>query len=169
MMKMDTGIKNAACAKYEALLEDYLSGELEVAAANIAAEHWKNCAGCRQSLEDAVASVRLLRAAEPTVDPGPGFSRMVMSRIRAAEGSRTGERSVFWQPFVTLAWRFAATATLALGILVTYDAGWGHHPQPSVAAVRPIQATDIFAPDPANPPANGDEVLMMVAESGHGK
>jgi anti-sigma-K factor RskA len=168
-MATDPGIRKAACTKYEALLEDYLGGALEGPESNNAAEHWKNCAGCRQALEDAASSVRLLRLAEPSADPEPGFSRKVMARIRAAERERTGERTVFWQPFVSLAWRFAATATLALGVMVTYNAGWGHRPQPSVGARRPMQTADIFAPDPANPPANGDEVLMMVAESGHGK
>jgi hypothetical protein len=162
-----------ACTKYEALLEDYLSGALEGAAAKCAAGHWKSCNGCRQALEDAAASVRVLRLASPSADPGPGFSRIVMARIREAQregtGTRTIERTIFGQPFVSLAWRFAATATLALGIMVTYDAGWSHRTQPVVARVRPTQATDLFAPDPGNPPANGDEVLMMVAENGHGK
>lgn len=167
-MATDAGTRKAACTRYEAQLEDYLNGALEGSDANSATEHWKNCAGCRQALEDASSSVRLLRRAEPSADPGPGFSRSVMARIRAAEGERTGERTVFWQPFVSLAWRFAATATLALGVMVTYNAGWGHRLQSSVGVRRPMQAADIFAPDPANQPANGDEVLMMVAESGHG-
>jgi anti-sigma-K factor RskA len=168
-MTTNTGDRKAACTKYEALLEDYLNGELSGAAASSATEHWKNCAGCREALDNATASVHLLRVAQPTADPGPGFSRTVMARIRATEGERTRERSVLWQPFVALAWRFAATATLALAVLVTYDAGWGHRPQPEVAAVRPTQVADLFAPDPGIPPANGDEVLMMVAEGGHGK
>jgi hypothetical protein len=168
-MKTDRGANRAACPKYEALLEDYLNLDLAGADASQATEHWENCPNCRQALEDAATSVRLLRAAEPTPDPGPGFSRAVMARIRAVETDHAiGERSIFWQPFVSLAWRFAATATFALAVLVTYDAGWGRRPQPSVAAALRTQVADIFAPDPASPPANGDEVLMMVAEGGHG-
>jgi hypothetical protein len=31
-----------------------------------------------------------------------------------------------------------------------------------------MRGSDIFAPDPANPPASRDEVLMMVADTNHG-
>lgn len=168
-MVKDTGFGNGACQEYEALLEDYLNGELSGADARLAVEHWQNCAGCRQALQNAAASVRLLRAAEPSADPGPGFARIVMTRIRAVESERSAGRANLWQSFVSLGWRFAATATLALVGLVTYNAGWGHRTQPNVVAVRPTESTDIFGPEPARAPANGDEVLMMVAENGYGK
>jgi hypothetical protein len=90
-----------------------------------------------------------------------------MARIRMAEEERTA-RARFWQPFVSLGWRFAATATLALGILLTYAARWGSGPQPNIAAVRPTEARDLFSPEPARAPASGDEVLIMVAENGYG-
>jgi anti-sigma-K factor RskA len=167
-MATDANFESAACSKYELLLEDYLNGELSGADVKIAAEHLRDCSNCQESVERAEASVRLLRAAGPAADPGPGFSRIVMARIRTAQDERTAERG-FWQPFVSMAWRFAATATLALGVLVTYDAGWGRHPQPDVTSARLIGMTDIFGPSPANPPANRDEVLMMVADTNHGK
>jgi hypothetical protein len=93
-----------------------------------------------------------------------------MARIRAAESdlAQSSDRAGFWQPLVKLGWRFAATATLVLGVLVTYDAGWGHHGQRAAANPRLMGGNDIFAPDPANPPANRDEVLMMVADTNHG-
>jgi anti-sigma factor RsiW len=167
-MKTNHRATSGPCTKYEVLLEDYISGNLEAASALSAAEHWKTCDGCRSALEDAAASIRLLRIAEPAADPSPAFSRTVMVRIRAAEGERSSERSVFGQPFVSLAWRFAATATLALCVLVTYDAGWGHRAPANATTAGPMPMTDIFAPDPGVPPADGDEVLMMVAEGGHG-
>jgi anti-sigma factor RsiW len=167
-MRANNGAIYTACTKYESLLEDYLDGNLEEADAAVAAEHWNSCDGCRGALEDAAASVRLLRVAGPAADPGPAFSRIVMARIRASESDTRSERSISWQPVVSLAWRFAATAALALCVMVTYNAGWGRHSQPSTAAVRPMQMTDIFAPDPGIPPADGDEVLMLVAEGGHG-
>ncbi|MGA9631621.1 MAG: hypothetical protein WBQ63_09380, partial [Candidatus Acidiferrales bacterium] len=83
------------------------------------------------------------------------------------EVERGAERVGFWQPFVSFGWRFAVTATLALGLLVTYDAGWGRHPQPNAPTARPI-VRDLFTPDPVNTPANGDEALIMVAETNHG-
>jgi anti-sigma factor RsiW len=161
---------SAACPAYEAVLEDYLNGELSVAEANSAEEHWKTCAACRTALEQAAASMRLLRAAGPSADPGSGFARVVMARIRTAEQERAAERTVFWQPFVSWGWKFAATATLVLVGLVTYDAGWGHTSQPTADEVRATAMHDIFgfAPEPGQTPADRDEVLMMVAETSHG-
>jgi len=168
-MPKDMGLGNAACGQYEALLEDYLNGELSAADAKVAAEHWQSCAGCSAALQHAAASLRLLRAAKSSADPGPGFARMVMARIRAAEIDQAARRSSFWQPFVSFGWRFAATATLALAVFVSYNAGWGHRLQPNVATARPTETTDLFAPEPARVPANGDEVLMMVADNSHAK
>jgi len=160
----------AACMKYEALLEDYLNGDLSESLARDAAEHWRDCTACSEALEQAQASLRLIRfAAQPSGEPGPAFARTVMARIREASGERSAERG-FWQPFVSLAWRFAATATLAVAVLVTYDAGWGHRIPANPVGQAAARITDIFSPDPANnPPANSDEVLMMVAETSHGK
>lgn len=158
-----------ACTQYESLLEDHLSGELSAAEAKSVEQHLQSCASCRNAMELALMSTRLPRLAEPTVEPGPGFARDVMARIRAAENEQATERAGFWQPMVSLGWRFAATAALVLVGLVTYDARWGHQAQPQVAAERPSVMSDLFAPDPGAPPANRDEVLMMVAETNHGK
>ncbi|HXQ25574.1 MAG TPA: hypothetical protein VN822_04125 [Candidatus Acidoferrales bacterium] len=166
-MATDAELHNTACAKYESLLEDYLSGELSVPDAESAAEHWKSCAGCREAIEQAAASIRLLRAAGPWPDPGPAFARTAMVRIRAAQ-EQAAERAGFWQPFVSVGWRFAATATLALGALLTYNAGWGNRSQPNVAEVRPNVVHDIFSPEPAGAPASPDEGLLTVAETAHG-
>jgi anti-sigma factor RsiW len=168
-MATETEFGYTACAKYEALLEDYLDGALELTDAKTAEQHWQDCANCRGALEQAASSVRLLRLAGPSVGPGPAFARTLMTRIRAAEQERSSERAGFWQPLVSLGWRFAATATLVLGALVSYDAGWGRHAQRNLATARLIGTSDIFAPDPANPPADRDEVLIMVAETNHGK
>jgi anti-sigma factor RsiW len=166
---MSTGpsLSSRACAEYEAQLEDYLSGELDNAAAERAAAHWKSCTGCREALERATTASRWLRVGAALPDAPPAFARTVMARIQMAEDDRAA-RTGFWQPFVSLGWRFAATATLALGILLAYTARFGGGPQPNVAAVRPTEARDIFSPEPARAPSSGDEVLMMVAESNHG-
>ena len=169
-MAMDTGFETTACRKYEARLEDYLEGTLDAAESMAVEKHCRECGACRVALDQASASVRLLRVAEPSAGPGPAFARTVMARIRAAESelARSSERAGFWQPLVRLGWRVAATATVVLGVLVTYDAGWGHHAQRNSANTRLMDGNDIFAPDPANPPASRDEVLMMVADSNHG-
>jgi anti-sigma factor RsiW len=157
----------SACQTYEALLEDYLHAELSGEGAKLTAAHLASCAACREAVEQAKASMRLLRAAEPSADPGPAFARVVMARIRSAENEKAAAPANFWQPFVSLGWRFAATATFALAALVTYNAGWGHRPQPNVVMQRPT--IDIFAPEPARAPATGDEVLMMVADTSNEK
>jgi hypothetical protein len=166
-MAKDLGSGTTVCSSYESLLEDYLNGALAGANEKGVAEHVETCVGCREALANAEASLRLLRVAGPAEDPGPGFARVVMARIRAAEQERVTEGAGFWQPFVSFGWKFAVTATLALGLLVTYDAGWAKHPQPSALSARPT-LRDIFVPDPMNTPANGDEALMMVADTGHG-
>jgi hypothetical protein len=166
-MATDNGARQAACPEYELLLEDYLNGDLGGADAQRAAAHVSSCASCADAWQGAVASTAVLRAAAPSEDPGPAFSRTVMARIHAAEADRRAERLGFWQPFVSFGWRFAMTATLALGLLLTYDAGWGRRPQPNAPTARPI-VRDLFTPDPVNTPANGDEALIMVAESNHG-
>jgi len=163
---MDTSSRQA-CSAYEALLEDYLSGDLNAADAARASNHLKECARCCEAFDAAGASVRLLRVAEATGDPGPGFARNVIARVRA-EQERTTERTSFWQPFVWLGWRFAVTATLALGLLLTYDARWAKRPQPNVAGARLIVVRDIFPLDQVRTPANGDEALLMVADTSHG-
>ncbi|HTW22716.1 MAG TPA: zf-HC2 domain-containing protein [Candidatus Baltobacteraceae bacterium] len=166
-MASDTGAHNA-CPEYEALLEDYLSGGLSGAEAQRVAAHVESCAACGDAWQSALMSAALFRTATGTPDPGPAFPRTVMARIRAAEDQRGSERGGFWQPFVSFGWRFALTASLALGLLLTYDAGWGRRSQPNTPTARPIVVRDLFLPDPVSTPANGDETLMMVAESGHG-
>jgi len=149
------------------LLEDYLSGGLGGLDAKDIAEHLERCAGCRTALEKATASVRLLRVRGATTDLGPGFARMVMARIRAEQQESAGAIGI-WQLFVSLGWRFAATATLVLAVLLAYDVTLRKPIQPNVAPGRLAEVHDIFAPDPAGVPASRDEVLMMVAETNHG-
>lgn len=166
---MEAKFNQAACLEFEALLEDHLTGELTGADAKKLAEHLDHCAACSAALELAASSVPLLRTVQPSADPGPGFSRLVMARIRA-EMSKRGEQKSIWQPFISLAWRFAATATLALALLLSFDAvrhiQYGR--QLNLAYVPATETRDLF-PDPASPPANRDEVLMMVADTNHGK
>jgi anti-sigma factor RsiW len=164
---MDEEYKGSSCAGYEALLEDFVSGELGGADAKSLAEHLKGCNGCRAAFQEAAASVRLLRVAEPTPDPGPGFARAVMARIRAEQSAAEGRS--FWQPFISMAWRFAATAALSLVALMTYDVTGHTGLGPTAAIDRQADSRDLFNSDPANPPRNSDDVLMLVAESQNGK
>jgi anti-sigma factor RsiW len=168
MKEMEMEFKSPACPEFEVFLEDYIAGELTSNDATKVSEHLQSCAGCRSALDGAAASVRLLRVAEPSADLGPGFARVVMARIRADVDRLAGEKSI-WQPFVSLAWRFAATATLALAVLLSYDASLHGQPQQNLAlAVSQAESHDLF-PDPGGAPENRDQVLMMVAETNHGK
>ena len=159
----------SACPDYEPLLEDSVSGEIGGADALRLSEHLKTCAGCREAREHVSLTPRLLHLAEATADPGPGFSRDVMARIRTDRDVRS-ERG-FWQPLVSMGWRFAATATLALAVLVAYDTT--SHVQQRAQQAATLEASsripDMFSPDPARVPSSRDEVLMMVAEDEHAK
>jgi anti-sigma factor RsiW len=165
---MKAEANSGACSEYEAKLEDYLAGQLSGAGAKELAEHLKRCEPCSAALEDARASVRLLQLAEPAPDPGPAFPRIVMARIRTdLEAAR--ESRGLWQLFVSLAWRFAATATLTLVLMISYDVT--QHPQPvqtNVASMRPGEVRDLFTTDADRVPATRDDVLLMVAEREHG-
>ncbi len=162
---MQAEFNKLACLEFEALLEDHVTGDLSNADAAKLADHLESCVACTTALENAAPSADLLRALSPAPDPGPGFSRMMMARI-GQELSRLNEQKSVWQPFVSLAWRFAATATLALALLVTFDAVRHNNP-PDVAYLHPTQSRELF-PDPGRVPADGDEVLMMVADTNHG-
>ena len=92
---MEARFNHGACSEFEALLEDHLTGDLSGADAKKLAEHLESCAACSSALEQAAPSVELLRTVPATADPGPGFSRVVMARIRA-EMSKRGEQKSIW-------------------------------------------------------------------------
>jgi len=166
---MEAEYHGTACEKYEVLLEDLVNGELGGADASSLANHMKDCVGCRSAFKDAAASARLLRLGEPAPDPGPGFARMVMARIRTAEAS--AEPKSIWQPFISVAWKFAATAAMGLAVLITFDAR-GHQTQNTsedAIVTRAADARDLVSADPSVQPRNADEVLMLMAEPNHGQ
>jgi anti-sigma factor RsiW len=165
-MDLDT----RACCEYEAKLEDYLSGQLSSSDAKQVAEHLEVCGACSAALEDATASARLLSLVDATPDPGPAFARTSMARIRA-DLAAAQESKGFWQPFVSLAWRFAATVAVALAVMVSYDIVRPHSqaPETTVAAVQQADVRDLFTTEADRVPLNRDDVLVMVAETEHGK
>jgi anti-sigma factor RsiW len=165
-MSSNSEYRTTACSQYEAALEDHLQGELGGPQAAELAEHLKTCSGCRAALDEAVLSARLLRVAEPAADPGPGFSHVVMARIRTAlqlhEGKSIG------QSFVSLAWRFAATATVALVMLVSFDVVRHNQWQEDQSLMATNKLPELVS-DQSPVPANSDEVLLLMAETNHGK
>ena len=157
--------RTSACSEYEAALEDYVNGEFADAETAKLAEHLKTCSGCASALAEAQVSARLLRAAEPTADPGVGFSRIVMARIRGEVENRE-ERSI-WRPFVSVAWKLSATAALALVMLVTFDlrSHQNRQNQDEFAVIAANEAPELLS-DEARLPANRDEMLIMMAGDG---
>jgi hypothetical protein len=156
----------SACTKYEAALEDHLQGALHGPEAAMLAEHLRSCAGCRAALEDATASARLLSIVEPSPDPGAGFSRIVMARIR--QEMQTGEGRSIWRPVVSVAWRVAASAAFALVLLISFDLG-RHSQFVSDQSIMADNRIPEIAPDGPALPANRDEVILMMADTSHGK
>jgi predicted anti-sigma-YlaC factor YlaD len=162
----DAAVNYAACPRYEVALEDHLQGVLRGPEAAMLSEHLRSCAGCRAALEDAAVSARLLAIAEPAPDPGSGFSRIVMARIR--QQLQTNEGKSIWRPVVSVAWRFAATAAFALVMLVSFDLGRQSQWRSDQSIVAENRVPEI-APDRPSLPASRDEVILMMADTSHGK
>jgi anti-sigma factor RsiW len=111
-----------ACPEFEALLEDRISGEISNADAAALDAHLASCSHCAQALAYVEATPRLLRIAEPAADPGPSFAHLTMAHIRQSrevENQRAEEKSI-WNPFVSLAWKFAATSAVAVALLLSF-------------------------------------------------
>jgi anti-sigma factor RsiW len=164
---MNSEFHSGACAEYETRLEDFLGGELSGAEKREVTEHFHTCPACKSAVEEAGVSSRLLSFVDASPDPGPAFARIVMARIRSEEAAR--ESRGFWQPFVFLAWRFAATAALALVVMVTYDVRL--HQAGAAAGGASVQQSDIhdlFTTDADRAANNPDDVLIPAAEDNHG-
>ncbi len=157
-----------ACRNYETLLESYLDGELSSGEAEAVSKHMAACGACREAVEVARASARLLRASgEPAGDPGAAFTARVMAAVRAQEEKEEAGRG-FWGPVEELSSRLALSAALALALLVGYGLTPYASGSPEATSARQSTAPDIF-PELAHQPMNRDEVLMTIAETNHGK
>jgi anti-sigma factor RsiW len=156
---------SGACSEFEARLYDRVSGDLSSADAAALDTHLKTCAACSAALERASFSARLLRVAEPAADPGPGFARITMARIRQ-ELDRTEERSI-WSPFVSLAWKFAATSGVALALLLTFDIS-RHRTDVVGTALSPSDDSGLFS-DVNYSSHDRDDFLISPTEGSHGQ
>ena len=158
--------KMDGCEKFEATLEDYASGDLPRRDAQRLTAHLESCHECREALEDARLSARLVTVFSEAVEPGLGFTQRVMAQIHVAEHWVRQQRS-FWRPIEAWSWRLAFSAALAIALLFTY----GLRSNSPVAAPEPsgvlVPQTDAFAVPISAPPSTGDEVLMAIAEKHH--
>jgi anti-sigma factor RsiW len=157
---------SGACSDLEARLYDRISGEMSATDAVAVDAHLKNCPACAAALERASFSARLLRIAEPTPDPGPGFAHMTMARIRQAERDRAEERS-FWSPFVSVAWKFAATAGVALALVLTFDISQ-HRTTVDGTYFSPSDDSGLFS-DVNYSSSDRDDFLVSPTDENHGK
>jgi|SRR5271156_2042333 hypothetical protein len=162
----NTGNIYAACTEFEVALEDHLQGSLRGSEAATLTDHLQSCVGCRAALADAAASARLLAIAEPSPDPGPGFSRIVMARIR--QQLQASEGKSIWRPFVSVAWRFAASAAFALVMMVSFELGRRSQSHSDQSIVAQNRIPEIVQDRPALP-ASRDEVILMMADTSNGK
>jgi hypothetical protein len=154
------------CNQSEALLEDYLTGELPRPAADQITAHLGSCASCREALEEARLSSRLIgKVFEPAEEPGPAFTHLVMAKINAAEAWVREQRN-FWRPFEVIAWRLAFSAALALVFLFAYGLRMVPNGAPAVTPTAFAQPTDSFTAPAAVPSSDGD-VLLAIAERRH--
>jgi predicted anti-sigma-YlaC factor YlaD len=165
-MNVENEFANRACAEYEAALEDYLGGTLENGVSRKVAEHLRACVGCSAALADAAAASQMLRGVERAADPGPAFTHMVMARVRTAESE---SRAGFWDPFVSLAWKFATTAALALVVMLafaTHGTSSRAGTSNNVAAIAPSgELQDILVAGQSMVPATRSDLVRMVTES----
>lgn len=151
------------CRDYEARLEDLLDEQLDPAALKDVAIHLAGCPACREAVEAAQRSRKLLHALEPVGEPGAEF----WPRVEASIRGQMEKQHHFWRPLEVLAWRLSWSAGLALVLLGAYlatSALFRHEGQkPQETEIR-----EIF-PDPVRQPADRDEVLLTLAENGHGR
>lgn len=166
-MNAENDFAYCACPEQEVMLEEYLEGTLENGAMRKLSEHLKSCAGCSQALEDAAEAAKWLHQAGRTPDPGPAFTHMVMTRVRTHESEA---RPTFWEPFVSLAWKFATTAALALVVMLAYAAHGTNAVSPdanNVAATTTLQGDmqEILVAGQSTVPATRSDMVRMVTES----
>jgi hypothetical protein len=162
-MNAESDFVSCACPEYEAMLEDYLEGALDNGGSRRVSEHLKECTGCTGALENASGSSQWLHLAEPVRDPGPAFARIVMARIRAERDAQG--RAGFWEPFVSMAWKFATTAALALVVMLAYAsraADTTATTVPSVTAQSEVQ--DMLMPGQSTVPATRSDFMTMITE-----
>ena len=165
---MDERTKYQACPAYEAVLEDYVSDELSGAEKDRVAAHLHACASCAAAVDATLHGRSILRLAGDAVeDPGPFFTRRVMSRIRALD-QRSGPERSFWKPLEILALRAVWASAAAITLLVAYGNLSGVPTKPPVAEVRSSDQVGLFA-DPMTVPSSQDEMFMRITDTRHGE
>ena len=151
------------CASIEDCLQD---GTASIEPGSALAAHLSACAACREALEDAVLSSRLMRVALETAPaPSEPFVTRVMAVVREATDAEQAPISI-WRPLELLASRFALVAAAVLLALSLYLAEFAPTRQPSGTSQAEIGAG--MPEPPAAPPSNQDDVLISLSEMPNG-
>lgn len=152
------------CRKFEARLEDYLSGVADTALD----KHLSACGRCRLALENSRLAGNLLRDAwEPASAPSQAFLANAMARIRQEE-ARAKSPAAFWTPLEFLASRLSLTAAALLLALSVYLVEFAPHRPVTLDSIRTeLSAADF--PQPPGDPVSNEEVLQSLAERNNGR
>jgi len=165
---MDWDNRQGKCEAFEVLMEDSVEGTLRADDAVRLERHLRECADCRQMLSEAQASRRLLQYGDAAPEASPGFSRIVMARIREAEAQSAAGQPGLLRSLVAFASRLAITATLALGVLIAYTAVAPPAPNSRSASMNAEERSGLFT-DPVQQASTRDGFLRMVADTSHGE
>lgn len=151
------------CPEYQASLEDVVrEGETIIEPNSALERHLHGCVDCRQALSDALIASKLMRHARyPQNAVSGAFVTRVMASIR--EAAEAGP-SAIWRPLELLASRMALVAAVVLLALSVYLREFA--PARSVTAVNAPAEIGAGMPEPPAQPADADEVLMSLADSG---
>lgn len=153
-----------SCEMFEARLEDAAERGNQIALSGDLSAHVSNCAHCRESLEAVALSQSLLRSGlEPTVAPGPFFTKRVMAVIRVEEARQAAQGSIFWSPLRHLAARMAMTAAVIVMALTIYAYSSGT--AFSGVAAQNETSYELVPHQQLDPqPQSKDDVLMSLVE-----
>jgi predicted anti-sigma-YlaC factor YlaD len=163
--------KNAmGCSAYRARLEDSLArgvDHLDTDDAELSA-HLHECARCREALDDALLACKLMKEVpENEVRVSEAFVTRVMATIRE-EQDRVAVPAALWRPLERLASRFALVAAVVLLALSAYLVKLGPARGSFVSPPSAQAAVSSDFPQPPAAPSTPDDVLISMAERGHG-
>jgi predicted anti-sigma-YlaC factor YlaD len=151
------------CPEYQATLEEVVrQGESCVEPNSLLERHLQGCADCREALNDALIASKLMRhASYPERAVSGAFVTRVMASIREAAEAAP---SAIWRPLELLASRMALVAAVVLLALSVYLREFA--PARGAVAVNVPAEIGAIMPEPPAQPADADEVLMSLADSG---
>ena len=157
------------CEEYEALISDFLDGELSAEDRAEVAEHLASCPACQQYFDDLVAMHDAFDQIEEVPVP-EGFAEQLMARVR--ETPQSEEKKIIllphWKRWATLV---ACCAIVALGLWSAQR--WAALPQAAnqtaMAESAPSMARDAAPPSSEKAAATGGDTPMTLTMDSDGE